>query len=102
MLCSTDAKDRVIKESFFPISLPSAKGYFELLAKRAAVPGGTSYGKFVKVLDTLEEGDELAFKGGPYRLKCVKIFHNSSRPSYISACMSNSNVCPCLQLQGER
>ena len=78
MLCSTDAKDRVIKESFFPISLPSAKGYFEVLAKRtggSTSSSSSSYGKFVKVLDTLEDGDELAFKGGPYRLKYVRRLH---------------------------
>lgn len=99
-LCSTDAKDRILKESFSPISLPSARGFFEILVKRPTVSGAAvgSYGKFVRLLDTLEEGDELAFKGGSYKLN----YAGDDDPiKYITVISTGLGISPAIQmLQG--
>lgn len=46
------------------MSTNNARGYFDILVRR----GGSEMSPFVRSLETLALGDELAFKGGRYRL----------------------------------
>ena len=64
MMCAVDEKDRVYKESFFPVSDPSIKGYFDIIVKNDKDP----IDNFANAINNLELGDELAFKAGKYRL----------------------------------
>ena len=64
LMCSVDNNDKVLKESFFPVSSPDAKGYFEVLVRR----GESKQSRFSRALETMALGDELAFKGGRSKL----------------------------------
>jgi ferredoxin-NADP reductase len=68
VMCSVDSasENKVVKESFFPVSPQTARGYFEILVSSDEL---ASSSRFAKALKGLEEGDELAFKGGSYRLR---------------------------------
>ena len=57
-----------MKHSFSSISPSSSLGYFEILVELDKQDESSSYSRFVKSLDELALGDELAFKGGSYRL----------------------------------
>ena len=88
-----------MKESFFPISTSSATGYFEILVKRTnSDSSSNSYSKFVRLLDSLEDGDELAFKGGSYRLN----YAGEDDPiKYVTLISTELGIAPAIQmLQG--
>lgn len=92
-MCSTDSKGRILKESFFPISSTALRGYFEILVKRNTGVG--AYDKFVRSLDGLEEGDEIAFKGGSYRLN----YEGADDPiKYVTVVSTGLGIAPSLQI----
>jgi ferredoxin-NADP reductase len=62
-----DNQEKPLKEAFFPISPPNARGYFDIILRRVSESSSSS-DKFAKTLDTMALGDELAFKAGKYRL----------------------------------
>ena len=90
-MCAIDAKDRVFKESVFPISGPKPRGYFDILLKRAK-EGDDS---FSKALDSIPLGDELAFKGGKYRLKYTG---GDSSISAVTLVASGLGIAPAIQI----
>lgn len=92
MLCTVDSNDRVFKESFSPISLNSVRGYFDVVAKRGR---DTSGEKFTKALDSLSLGDEIAIKGGRYRLNYVG---DDETISHITVVASGLGIAPALQI----
>jgi hypothetical protein len=93
VMCSTDSKGRILKESFFPISSTALRGYFEILVKRNTGVG--AYDKFVRSLDGLEEGDEIAFKGGSYRLN----YEGADDPiKYVTVVSTGLGIAPSLQI----
>lgn len=68
-MCVIDDEDRVLKESFFPISTQNSKGYFDVVVKNENdYAGNIDENSFASTLKELRVGDELAFKGGRYRL----------------------------------
>lgn len=68
-MCVIDDDDRVHKESFFPISTQKSKGYFDVVVKNENdYAGSIDENSFTSTLKELSIGDELAFKGGRYRL----------------------------------
>lgn len=92
-MCSTDTKGRVLKENFFPITASAVQGYFEVLVKRNT--GGGAYDKFVRSLDSLAEGDEIAFKGGAYRLN----YEGADDPiKYVTVVSTGVGIAPSLQI----
>lgn len=93
VMCSTDSKGRILKEHFFPISSSALRGHFEVLVRRNT--GGGAYDKFVRSLDSLEEGDEIAFKGGPYRLN----YEGADDPiKFVTVVSAGVGIAPSLQI----
>lgn len=93
VMCSTDSKGRILKENFFSISSSATRGSFEILVKRNT--GAGSYDKFVRSLDGLEQGDEIAFKGGSYRLN----YEGTDDPiKYVTVVSSSIGIAPSLQI----
>lgn len=90
-MCSIDARDRVLKESFFPVSSSNARGYFDVLVRR----GASESTAFTKTLETLALGDELAFKGGRYRLNYLG---QDDPISSMTVVASGLGVSPTLQI----
>lgn len=72
MLSLIDADDRVLKESYFPTSKIDARGYFEIISSVNSVDASSSslsaQEKFARSLMELQPGDEIAFRGGRYRM----------------------------------
>lgn len=92
-MCSTDSKGRILKEFFFPISSSSIRGCFEVLIRRST--GGGSYDKFIRSLDSLDLGDEMAFKGGAYRLN----YQGADDPiKYVTLVSHGMGIAPSLQI----
>ena len=92
-MCSTDSKGRIMKENFFSISSSALRGSFEILVKRNT--GAGSYDKFVRSLDGLEQGDEIAFKGGSYKLN----YQGTDDPiKYVTVVSSSIGIAPSLQI----
>jgi ferredoxin-NADP reductase len=92
-MCSTDSKGRILKENFFPISSSSMQGSFEILVRRST--GGGSYDKFVRSVDSLEQGDEIAFKGGSYRLN----YRGKDDPiKFVTVVSTGVGIAPSLQI----
>jgi len=89
-MCSVDAKDRVLKESFFPVSSHSARGYFDILLRR-----GEETTPFARTLETLALGDELAFKAGRYRLNYLGPDEEITTMSLVA---SGLGIAPTLQI----
>ena len=93
VMCSTDSKGRILKENFFPISSSALRGHFEILVRRNT--GGGAYDRFVRSLDSLEEGDEIAFKGGSYRLN----YEGADNPiKFVTVVSAGVGVAPSLQI----
>eukprot|EP00607_Mallomonas_marina_P006521 CAMPEP_0182430218 /NCGR_PEP_ID=MMETSP1167-20130531/38424_1 /TAXON_ID=2988 /ORGANISM="Mallomonas Sp, Strain CCMP3275" /LENGTH=265 /DNA_ID=CAMNT_0024615079 /DNA_START=493 /DNA_END=1290 /DNA_ORIENTATION=- len=65
LLCAMDSNDRVSKDTFFPVSSPNTRGHFDIILRRV---GDSLRDKFVRTLDLMALGDELALKSGRYRL----------------------------------
>ena len=92
-MCLTDSKGRILKENFFPISASSLRGSYEILVRRNT--GGGSYDKFVRSLDGLEQGDEIAFKGGPYRLN----YEGTDDPiKFVTVVSAGVGIAPSIQI----
>lgn len=92
-MCSTDSKGKILKENFFSISSSSLRGSFEILVRRTT--GGGSYDKFVRSLDSLEQGDEIAFKGGSYRLN----YQGKDDPiKFVTVISTGMGIAPSLQI----
>jgi NAD(P)H-flavin reductase len=66
MLCTVDAEDSVLKEGYICVSPRKARGYFDVVVKRTTEEGTKN--KFVRALDLLAIGDEVAYKAGRQRL----------------------------------
>jgi NAD(P)H-flavin reductase len=64
-MCVVDSRDSVLKEPFFPVSKPDARGFFDIVTRRG---GDASGDRFAEALSQMGLGDEVAFKGGRYRL----------------------------------
>ncbi|KAJ1431623.1 hypothetical protein B484DRAFT_395405 [Ochromonadaceae sp. CCMP2298] len=91
-LCSVDAKGRTLKEGFFPINSPSAKGYFEIICRNGGYVAGD---QFALALQFMSPGDELAVKAGRRRMR----FLAPDDPiTSISLVASGLGVAPALQL----
>lgn len=92
VMCAVDSRDKVLKGSFFPVSKANERGYFEVLVDRKATDADV--GGFGRNLDTLALGDEVAFKGGRYRLNYM-----GSEPIYgVSVAASHLGIAPSLQI----
>jgi len=89
----------VYKESVFPITSSSSRGYFDVVASRAntgltknrAAPSDDFY----SCLETLPIGDELALKGGKYRLSYIG---NEERIEGVTLVASGTGISPALQV----
>ena len=90
-MCAIDAKDRVFKDSVFPISGPKPRGYFDILLRREK-EGDDS---FSRALDSVPLGDELAFKGGRYRLKYAG---GDSSINAVTLVASGLGIAPAVQI----
>ena len=89
-LCSVDAKDRVVKESFFPITKVDERGFFDILIRRQE-----NVSPFVKNLETMAIGEQLAFKAGRQRLA----YQGSAEAiTGISVAASQMGIAPALQI----
>lgn len=92
VMCAVDSSDRVHKEMFFPVSSPNARGYFDVIMRRM---GDSLRDKFVRTLDTMALGDELAFKAGRYRLN----YQGEDDPiRYSSMVVSGLGITPAMQM----
>lgn len=92
VMCAVDARDKVLKSSFYPVSKSSERGFFEVLVDRAH--SSVEASNFNRNLDTLALGDEIAFKGGRQRLNYMGI-----EPIYgISVAASHLGIAPAIQL----
>lgn len=90
-MCLVDSRDRVLKESYFPVSSIGTRGFFDILVKR----GGNEASTFVRSLETLALGDELAFKGGKYRLNYLG---QDDPISSMTVVTSGLGIAPTLQM----
>eukprot|EP01041_Mallomonas_annulata_P000714 gene714-1375_t len=92
VMCAVDSSDKVTKDTFFPVSPPTVRGYFDIILRR----GGESAGdKFGKTLDTMALGDEVAFKSGRYRLN----YQGDDDPvKYTTIVASGLGITPALQM----
>jgi len=90
-MCAIDSKDRVYKESVFPISGSKPRGYFDIILKREK-EGDDS---FSKALDSIPLGDELAFKAGKYRLKYTGEDGNINSVTLVA---SGLGIAPAIQI----
>ena len=92
VLCAVDARDKVLKSSFYPVSKSNDRGFFEVLVDRAH--SSVEANNFNRNLDTLALGDEIAFKGGRQRLNYM-----GNEPIYgISVAASHLGIAPAIQL----
>jgi len=73
------------------VSSPKARGYFDILVRR----GGSDPSTFVRSLETLALGDELAFKGGRYRLNYLG---QDDPISSMTVVTSGLGIAPSLQM----
>lgn len=92
-MCSIDSEseNKVLKESFFPVSQSMTKGYFEILVSSDET---SSSHRFARTLKDLDRGDELAFKGGNYRLR----YEGKDDPiTFISFLASGLGISAALQ-----
>lgn len=98
VLCSVDGKDRILKESFFPVSDPDKRGSFDIIVRRN--PSELMEEKFSKTLESLSIGDEVAFKGGRSRLKFPSNVRNRSSQEVreINIIGSGLGIAPSLQI----
>lgn len=98
-MCSTDSKGRVVKEAFFPITPTNFRGGFEVLIKQGDISSNwrlsDSYDSFVALLDSLEAGDEVAFKGGSHRLNYLG---KDDPIKYVTVISSGMGMAPALQI----
>jgi ferredoxin-NADP reductase len=92
VMCAVDARDKILKSSFYPISKRSDRGYFEVLVDRAHSTVEAS--SFNHNLDTLALGDEIAFKGGRHRLN----YMGAESIYGISVAASHLGIAPALSL----
>lgn len=92
-LCVVDSNDKVLKDSFFPITPSTTKGHFDIITMK---PFGDSLSeRFSRVLETMSVGDELAFKSGKYRLN----YQGDDDPiKSVTMIVSGLGVTPALQM----
>jgi NAD(P)H-flavin reductase len=64
-MCVVDEGDNVLKVPVFPVSKTNARGYFDVLTKFG---GEAASARFATALSQMGLGDEVAYKGGRYRL----------------------------------
>jgi len=91
-MCVVDSYDNVLKEPFFPVSKPTARGYFDVVTRRG---GDASGDRFAEALSQMGVGDELAYKGGRYRLNYLG---NNYPIEGMSIIASGFGAAPALQI----
>lgn len=94
MLCAVDGTDRVLKEGFHPISSPKSVGYFDVLVRRGQDLDNND--SFSSTLETLNIGDELAYKGGEFRLNFQSTVSDEIKG--ITLVGSGSGIAPIIQI----
>ena len=90
-MCAIDSKDRVYKESVFPVSGSKPRGYFDIILKRVK----DNDDSLSKALASVPLGDELAFKAGKYRLKYSGKDNNISAVTLVA---SGLGIAPAIQI----
>lgn len=90
-MCSVDSKDRVFKESFYPVTSRYTRGYFDVILRRERENADS----FATSLSSLPIGDELAFKGGKYRLNYMG---TEDRINAVTLVASGLGIAPALQV----
>lgn len=95
LMCHVDAsKDRVLKETFFPITTASTRGYFDIVLRRGTL-GDAAGDRFARCLDSLALGEELAIKSGRYRMN----YQGEDDPiQSVSMVASGLGITPSLQM----
>jgi len=98
-MCAVDNKDRVYKDSFFPITSSASRGYFDIILSRTTSSltknRGNSADDFNACLESLPIGDELAFKGGRYRLNYIG---NEEHVDAVTLVAAGTGIAPALQV----
>lgn len=103
-LCLVDSKDRVLRDSYFPVSRPGAKGYFDVIASMISPDRKerltlNAEEKVCKALQELQMGDEVAFRGGKHRLNKPRTRSSADDGiSHLSMVAAGSGIAPTLQL----
>jgi len=85
----------VLKESFLPISSTKTKGHFDILTRKD-VDAVSEEEKFTELLDNMDIGDELAYKGGDYKLKFGGL--QTDQIKGITIIGSSLGIAPALQI----
>jgi ferredoxin-NADP reductase len=76
------------------VSPPKAQGYFEIIVKRD--PDTLNENNLARLLSNMALGDELAFKGGDYRLRYGGSIADQIKG--ITVISSDSGIAPTLQI----
>ncbi len=81
-----DARERILRRNFFPISEPYSRGYFEIVYKSAEedLIIFSDEQKFDKELNRLAIGDEVAIRGGKSRLSGPRLIKGSGDKSFYT------------------
>ena len=93
-MCSVDNKEKVLKEAFFPVSSPLARGYFDIMTK---IGGESASDRFARSLSELLLGDEIAYKGGRYRLNYLGSNYPIKAVSIVASGLGATSALQILQ-----